>query len=38
MTFLLDENFPKTASDLLSELGHHVLDFRLEGKEGASDH
>lgn len=38
MTFLLDENFPKAAAGLLLELGHHVIDFRVEGEEGAPDH
>lgn len=37
MRFLLDENFPKAAGLLLTELGHEVLDFRFEGDEGAPD-
>lgn len=37
MRFLLDENFPKAAKLVLEELGHKVLDFRLEGCEGAPD-
>jgi hypothetical protein len=28
MNFLLDENFPKSAEKLLSELGHHVFEIR----------
>ncbi len=37
MNFLLDENFPKSAGDLLRDLGHNVYDFSLLGEEGASD-
>ena len=37
MNFLLDENFPKSAGDLLRDLGHNVYDFRLLSEEGASD-
>jgi predicted nuclease of predicted toxin-antitoxin system len=37
MIFLLDENFPKRATAVLSEKGHHVFDVRDSGKIGASD-
>ncbi len=37
MTFLLDENFPKSARGILEEGGHEVVDFRTEGREGAPD-
>lgn len=37
MIFFLDENFPKTAHDYLSGLGHYVLDIRGTKEEGADD-
>lgn len=37
MTFLLDENFPKTAQALLAARGHSVLDLRGTADEGAAD-
>lgn len=37
MTFLLDENFPKSAERLLIELGHHVIDIRGTEQQGADD-
>lgn len=37
MRFLLDENFPKSAGELLDSLGHEVIDFRNEGEIGADD-
>lgn len=37
MTFLLDENFPKSASDLLQANGHECVDIRGTELEGAND-
>ncbi len=37
MRFLLDENFPKSATTWLSELGHEVLDVRGSEREGMTD-
>lgn len=37
MRFLLDENFPKAAADLLRLAGHEVMDIRGSGKEGMED-
>ena len=37
MIFLLDENFPKSAEKLLSDLGHEVIDIRGTNLEGADD-
>ena len=37
MRFLLDENFPKAAGDLLRVKGHEVFDPRGTRLEGASD-
>lgn len=37
MNFLLDENFPKSAEKLLTELGHHVKDIRGTELQGAND-
>ena len=37
MTFLLDENFPKSAVSMLNELGHEVLDVRGTSREGMND-
>ena len=37
MTFLLDENFPKSARTLLEERSHTIIDFRIDGVVGADD-
>ncbi len=37
MTFLFDENFPKSARQFLEERSHAVLDFRVDGVVGAND-
>jgi predicted nuclease of predicted toxin-antitoxin system len=37
MTFLLDENFPKSARQFLEERSHAVIDFRIDGVVGADD-
>jgi predicted nuclease of predicted toxin-antitoxin system len=37
MNFLLDENFPKSAEELLVKSGHHVLDIRGSEFQGADD-
>ena len=37
MTFLFDENFPKSARMLLDERSHTVIDFRIDGVVGADD-
>lgn len=37
MTFLLDENFPRKAADVLEALGHEVLDVRGSENEGVTD-
>lgn len=37
MTFLLDENFPKAAVELLEGMGHTVFDSRDKGLIGSSD-
>lgn len=37
MKFLLDENFPRAAINLLNRLGHVALDIRGTDREGISD-
>ena len=37
MRFLLDENFPKAALDVLKASGHEVFDFRGTAEEGIAD-
>ena len=37
MIFLLDENFPKSAKNLLAELGHQVIDIRGTELQGTDD-
>ncbi|PTX95353.1 hypothetical protein DB345_13840 [Spartobacteria bacterium LR76] len=37
MIFLLDENFPRSASGFLEEQGHEVYDIRSLGLRGAAD-
>lgn len=37
MKFFLDENFPKTASGMLTSLGHEVFDIRGTEHEGSPD-
>ena len=37
MNFLLDENFPKTATAYLKKLGHNVFDYRGTSEEGTDD-
>jgi predicted nuclease of predicted toxin-antitoxin system len=37
MTFLFDENFPKSARTLLEGRSHTVIDFRMDGVVGADD-
>lgn len=37
MKFLLDENFPKSAEELLVELGHQVIDIRGNELQGIDD-
>lgn len=37
MIFLLDENFPKTAAQLLERQGHKVIDIRSGHSEGLDD-
>lgn len=37
MIFLLDENFPKSADKVLSELGHQVIDIREVAPRGTND-
>ena len=37
MIFLLDENFPKSAEQLLIELGHQVIDIRGTEFQGTDD-
>jgi hypothetical protein len=37
MNFFLDENFPKSALELLREKGHSVFDIRGSSDEGADD-
>lgn len=37
MRFLLDENFPKSANELLLVRGHEVYDYREVGELGDSD-
>lgn len=37
MRFFLDENFPKSATTWLSELGHEVFDVRGSEREGMPD-
>ncbi len=37
MRFFLDENFPRKAAQIISELGHHVFDIRGTIDEGCED-
>ena len=37
MKFLLDENFPKSAEKVLTELGHQVIDIRGTELQGIDD-
>ena len=37
MNFLLDENFPKAATELLEKLGHDTFDPRGTALEGSED-
>ena len=37
MNFLLDENFPKSAEKLLTDLGHQVIDIRGTELQGIDD-
>jgi predicted nuclease of predicted toxin-antitoxin system len=37
MIFFLDENFPKSATELLESKGHKVIDIRGTSDEGSSD-
>jgi len=37
MRFFLDENFPKSASDLLNRHKHEILDIRGTQDQGADD-
>lgn len=37
MKFLLDENFPKAATAILTAKGHEVFDFRGTPDEGMAD-
>ena len=37
MNFMLDENFPKAAKELLEAGGHKVFDYREVGMKGDSD-
>jgi predicted nuclease of predicted toxin-antitoxin system len=37
MKFFLDENFPKTATVSLGNMGHQVFDLRGTAEEGAAD-
>jgi predicted nuclease of predicted toxin-antitoxin system len=37
MRFFLDENFPKSAVEMLLGMGHEVLDLRGSGREGLPD-
>jgi predicted nuclease of predicted toxin-antitoxin system len=37
MIFLLDENFPKAAGEVLKKFGHECFDFRGTTSEGADD-
>lgn len=37
MNFLLDENFPKSAEELLVKLGHRVIDIRGTELQGTDD-
>lgn len=37
MTFLLDENFPKSATEILEQFGHDWRDLRGTEDEGADD-
>jgi predicted nuclease of predicted toxin-antitoxin system len=37
MKFLLDENFPKAATAILTASGHEVSDFRGTAEEGMGD-
>ena len=37
MRFFLDENFPRTASSVLLDHGHEVVDIRGTKNEGADD-
>jgi predicted nuclease of predicted toxin-antitoxin system len=37
MRFFLDENFPKSAANMLRQIGHDVNDLRGSGREGLAD-
>lgn len=37
MNFMLDENFPRQAGDMLEGLGHNVFDIRGTEYEGCND-
>jgi predicted nuclease of predicted toxin-antitoxin system len=37
MKFLLDENFPKTAENLLAEFDHQIIDIRGTEQQGMED-
>ncbi len=37
MTFLLDENIPKSAIEIIGDYGHSVIDIRGTEHEGSSD-
>jgi predicted nuclease of predicted toxin-antitoxin system len=37
MRFLLDENFPKAAVEMIVSLGHEVFDFRGTTEQGMDD-
>jgi len=37
MRFFLDENFPKSAANMLRQIGHEVHDLRGSGREGLAD-
>lgn len=37
MKFVLDENFPRTAVEVLIGLGHEAVDIRNEGLGGSTD-
>lgn len=37
MRFFLDENFPKSAANMLRQIGHEVNDLRGSGRDGLDD-
>ncbi len=37
MKFVLDENFPRSAVEVLSNMGHEAVNIRNEGLRGKSD-